>query len=223
MTNMKINLLLILAFFVSGCSAKINIIDKPIIFNEERIALTKEYFKNHYNMDKNDISIVPQMIVLHWTAIPSFERSFKRFESVHLFSDRTDISKAGLLNVSAHFLIDRDGTIYRLMDETTMARHVIGLNHCTIGVENVARGKKDLSVAQIEANIALVKYLKNSYKSIKYLIGHHEYTNFENHALFKEVDSSYRTEKNDPGDEFMGEVYEGVNDLSLLPHRSVIR
>jgi len=215
---MKNIFFILLIFFVNGCSSKIKIIDKPIIFNDERVNLTKEYFKKHYNIKKDNISIIPQMIVLHWTAISSFEDSFKRFEQVHLFSDRTDISKAGLLNVSAHFLIDKDGTIYRLMDETTMARHVIGLNHCAIGIENVASGKDDLSQAQVRANISLVRYLKNRYSTIEYLIGHHEYTDFENSVLFKEVDARYRTEKDDPGEEFMSEVYAGVKDMGLRRH-----
>jgi len=215
---MKNILFLFLILFFDGYSSKIEIIDKPIIFTDERVELTREYFKNHYNMNKKNISIVPQMIVLHWTAISSFERSFKRFESVHLFSDRTDISSAGLLNVSAHFLIDNDGTIYRLMDETKMARHVIGLNHCAIGIENVASGKDDLSDAQIKANISLVRYLKSKYQSIEYLIGHHEYTDFEESVLFKEIDSGYRTEKDDPGDDFMSVVYDGVKDLNLRRH-----
>jgi len=204
--------------FISGCSAKheqIEIIEKPIIFNDERVKLTKEYFKDHYKIEKDDIKIVPQMIVLHWTAIDSFEKSFKRFEQVHLFSDRTDISKAGLLNVSAHFLIDKEGRIFRLMDETTMARHVIGLNHCAIGIENVASGRADLTKAQINSNRKLVRYLKKRYKTIEYLIGHHEYTEFEESELFKEIDNGYRTEKDDPGDWFMKEVYEGVKDLRL--------
>jgi len=215
---MKNIFFILLMVFVNGCSSKIKIIDKPIIFNDERINLTKEYFEKHYNIKKENISIVPQMIVLHWTAVSSFEDSFKRFKQVHLFSDRTDISKAGLLNVSAHFLIDKDGTIYRLMDETTMARHVIGLNHCAIGIENVASGKGDLSEAQVRANISLVRYLKNRYSTIKYLIGHYEYTDFENSDLFKELDKSYRTEKDDPGEEFMSEVYDGVKDIGLRRH-----
>jgi len=215
---MKNIFFILLIVFVNGCSSKIKIIDKPIIFNDERINLTKEYFEKHYNIKKENISIVPQMIVLHWTAVSSFEDSFKRFEQVHLFSDRTDISKAGLLNVSAHFLVDKDGTIYRLMDETTMARHVIGLNHCAIGIENVASGKGDLSEAQVRANISLVRYLKNRYSTIEYLIGHYEYTDFENSDLFKELDKSYRTEKDDPGEEFMSEVYDGVKDIGLRRH-----
>ncbi len=34
-------------------------------------------------------------------------------------------------------MVDRDGTRYRLMPETYMARHVIGLNYYSIGIENV--------------------------------------------------------------------------------------
>ncbi len=42
----------------------------------------------------------------------SFERSFNRLNPPILFSDRRDIVNASRLNVSAHFMVDRDGTIY---------------------------------------------------------------------------------------------------------------
>jgi len=42
----------------------------------------------------------------------------------------------------------------------------------------------NLTDAQIQANIALVRYLKNKYPTIEYLIGHHEYLHFEGHPLW---------------------------------------
>ena len=134
------------------------------------------------------------MIVLHWTAIPTLEQSFQAFYKPEL-SKRPDISNASSLNVSSHFLVDQDGTIYRLMPETTMARHVIGLNHTAIGIENVG-GTTDvpLTQKQIDANVRLVKYLSNKYP-IEYLIGHYEYTDFVDHELWLEVDEDYRTKK----------------------------
>ncbi|EAR01324.1 peptidoglycan recognition family protein [Maribacter sp. HTCC2170] len=210
----QIIIILTIILFIS-CSSLKKIVDKPIVFNEERIEMTLQYLDEHYGLKQNSPTIVPKMIVLHWTAIPTFEGSFDAFYNIKLPNWRPDISKAGGLNVSTHFLVDQDGTIYGLMPETTMGRHVIGLNHCAIGVENVG-GTKDtpLTKAQLDANIWLVKYLAKKY-DIDYVIGHHEYTLFEGHELWLEKDDGYRTTKTDPGDEFMSKVRNATRKLSF--------
>ena len=197
----------------------IEIIDKPIIFDETRVQLTKEYIKSHYGLEVNKIKITPKIIVVHWTAIDEFERSYQRFVKPTLPSDRPDIKKASALNVSAHFMIKRDGTIYRLMDETTMARHVIGLNYSSIGIENVGGQNNiaNLTPAQLKANTALITYLKKRYPSIDYLIGHYEYTNFVHHPLWLEQDPSYRTIKYDPGEKFLEALHKSIPELKGAP------
>ena len=206
--------LLLIILFVS-CTTTKTIIEHPITFNDERKILTLEYLENRYGLDQDTPQIVPKMIVLHWTVIPTFEKSFEAFNPVSLPNWRPDIKDVSGLNVSSQFLVDRDGTIYRLLPETTMARHVIGLNHCAIGVENVG-GTDDLPLtkAQLKSNIWLVKYLKDKY-DIDYLIGHYEYTLFENHPLWLEKDAGYRTKKTDPGPDFMLEVRKAVNNLDF--------
>ncbi len=197
---------------------ELKIIDKPIDFGAERIDMTKAYIKKHYGFEVKNIEIEPKIIVLHWTAEMSFNKSFKRLQPQKLFSDRKDIVKASALNVSSQFLVKRDGTIYRLMPENWMARHVIGLNYSSIGVENVGgKGNKkdDLTPAQLKANIALVRYLKEKYPTITYLIGHHEYRQMENTDLWLELDKGYRTKKSDPGAKFMSNVREAVADLNI--------
>ncbi len=196
----------------------IQIIDKPIDFRAERIAMTKKYIKSHYGKNVKDITITPKIILLHWTAEMSFDKSFKRLQPQKLLTDRKDIAKASLLNVSSQFLVARDGTIYRLMPETWMARHVIGLNYSSIGVENVGgegNKKDDLTPAQVKANIALVKYLKEKYPSVEYLVGHHEYRQMEKTSLWLEKDKGYRTSKSDPGDAFMHKVHTKTKYLGL--------
>ena len=200
-------------------TSEIKIIDKPINFGQERIDLTKEYIKKHYGFEVDNSEIEPKIIVLHWTADMSFEKSFKRLKPQRLFSDRKDIAKASALNVSAQFLIKRDGTIYRLMPENWMARHVIGLNYSSIGVENVGGSgnkKDDLTPAQLKSNIALVRYLKEKYPTITNMIGHHEYREMEGSKFWLELDKGYRTKKSDPGDAFMTKVRDAVKDLKLL-------
>jgi beta-N-acetylhexosaminidase len=198
--------------------ANLKIIDKPIDFGAERIAMTKAYIQTHYGKTVESIEIVPKIIVLHWTAEMDFDKSFNRLKPQRLLSDRKDIAKASQLNVSAQFLVDRDGTIYRLMPENWMARHVIGLNYSSIGIENVGgKGNKkdDLTLAQRQANKNLIRYLKHKYSTIQYLIGHHEYTQMESTPLWLEKDKGYRTIKADPGAKFMAEMRESVIDLHL--------
>ena len=183
----------------------IEIIDRPIDFDETRIELTKEYILKRYKLQVQEISITPQIIVIHWTAINDFKESFNRFVEPRLPKDRAQIQKASILNVSTHFMIDRDGSIYRLMDEKTMARHVIGLNYNSIGIENVGgKGNIDnLTPEQLKANIELIAYLLDKYPNIDHLIGHHEYTQCTENTLWLEKDKDYRTKKFDPGVDFM--------------------
>ena len=206
--------LLLIILFVS-CTTTKTIIEHPITFNDERKILTLEYLENRYGLEQDTPQIVPKMIVLHWTVIPTFEKSFEAFDPVALPNWRPDIKDVSGLNVSSQFMVDRDGTIYQLLPETTMARHVIGLNHCAIGVENVG-GTDDLPLtkAQLKSNIWLVRFLKKKY-NIDYLIGHYEYTLFENHPLWLEKDAGYRTKKTDPGPDFMLNVRKAVRDLDF--------
>ncbi len=214
--KMRISILLVNCLFIfTSCKTTTAIVDRPITFNEEREILTVEYLTNRYGLDTDSPQIIPKMIVLHWTVIPTFEKSFEAFNTPTLPNWRPDIKNVSGLNVSSQFMVDRDGTIYRLMPETTMARHVIGLNHCAIGVENVG-GTEDLPLtkAQVKSNIWLVKYLAEKYP-IDYLIGHYEYQLFEGHPLWREKDSGYRTQKTDPGEDFMAAVRKKTKDLNF--------
>ena len=193
----------------------VEIVDKPIRFGPQRIVLTQQYLKRHYGIDAKTIEIQPRMIVVHYTALPTLSASWNAFNPETLPSYRALIGKASRLNVSVHYLVDRDGTIYRLMPDHWMARHVIGLNHCAIGIENV--GSEDLTPAQLEADTKLIRYLRHKYPAIRYLIGHYEYRNFEGSPLWLEKDPGYRTIKKDPGRTFMEALHRRFPDLKSAP------
>jgi N-acetylmuramoyl-L-alanine amidase len=188
--------------------------NKPIDFGKERIELTIAYRRAHQDPAANDVIIQPKMIILHWTGISSFTSTWNYFNRVRAEAARADLAAAGEVNVSSHFLVDRDGTIYRLMPETWMARHCIGLNHVAIGVENVGDEKQPLTRAQVQADAALVRYLAAKYP-ITRLIGHMEYRKMEGTPFFVERDPKYRNTKPDPGAEFMRKVRALVADLKL--------
>ena len=201
-----------LCFLWVSCSHKI--IHRPVPFDDDRLRLSLEYMDQRYGIQQEYPHILPTMVVVHWTAINSLERSWKAFEGSRLPGSREAIKGASLLNVSAHYLIDRDGTIYRLMPDTLFARHVIGLNHCAIGIENIGSDAEPLTDEQLKANTFLIKHLADKFP-IEYVIGHHEYTAFRSHKLWKEKDPNYLTSKTDPGDEFMGRLRKRLSSLGI--------
>lgn len=201
------------SFFVLAQETKI--IDKPITFDSTRVRLSLEYLKERHGIIQSTPTIQPKIVVLHWTAAKTFSSTFNAFYPSKLPNgDRKDIAKVSSLNTSSQFLIDRDGTIYRLMPENYFARHVIGLNYCAIGVENVGSADFPLTDAQLKANEQLVRYLKNKYK-IEYLIGHYEYSKFKGTTLWKETNPNYLTGKNDPGVDFMQRIRYNLKDLAI--------
>lgn len=218
MNRSYLNILaLLLGVGLFSCSPKatFRIIDKPITWNAERENLSIQYLKDRHGLEKSTATIEPKMVVVHWTAINNIEVTFDVFNPPTL-GGRADLTGASNLNVSSQFLIDRDGTVFRLLPDTTFARHVIGLNYLAIGIENIGSDDMPLTKAQLEANELLIRHLKKKYP-IDYVIGHHEYQNFQTTDLWKETDPNYRTVKSDPGDKFMNRLRKNLFDLNLKP------
>lgn len=214
MKNMICALLVLMACFTKAQSNELKIISKPIDYSRERINLSLDYLKSHYNMVQNSPTISPKIIVLHYTAGGTVETNYKYFNRTHLESARNTLKKQSTLNVSSQFIIDRDGTVYQLMEPNLFARHTIGLNYCAIGIENIGSKSQPLTEKQVLANAQLVRYLTKKYK-IEYLIGHSEYGAFRGSKLWKETDPNYFTVKEDPGKDFMKKVRLLVTDLDL--------
>ncbi|MCL1033712.1 peptidoglycan recognition protein family protein [Elizabethkingia anophelis] len=211
-----LKLIVILLLFSAKLKAQtdaINIIQKPIEFNQERIDLSLDYMRTHYGIVQKTPTINPLMIVLHYTEVGTLEHNIRYFNNTYL-NGRKNLSRESALNVSSQFIIDRDGSIYQLMPPTQFARHTIGLNYCAIGIENIGGSKQPLTEAQAEANAKLIRYLTKKY-SIQYLIGHSEYSAFRNSSLWKEKNPNYFTEKYDPGASFMQKVRTKIQDLHL--------
>lgn len=212
----KILLAVLCVAFVGSCKSKseLRIHSNPIQFDSTRTALSLEYLEKRYGITKEKPTIEPQMVVVHWTASSSFDDTFEYFDAPTLPGSRTAIDDASNLNVSAHYLVKRNGEVHQLLPDTVFARHVIGLNHSAIGIENVGSDTDRLTKEQLEANTKLIKEL-NQKHNIEYLIGHFEYLAFENHQLWKERDDDYRTTKVDPSNEFMLRLRKNLSDDDL--------
>jgi N-acetylmuramoyl-L-alanine amidase len=148
----------------------LRIIPKPIKFDSQRKFLTALYREKHTsdcNYNKYGVAtcivIDPKIVVVHMTGKETLEESFLYMNEPVLREERDNLLKRSYdrVNVSAHFLIDKDGTIYTLMPETYMARHAMGVNHLSIGIENVGVNHTN---EQVVSNVKLLKYLFKKYK-----------------------------------------------------------
>ncbi len=89
---------------------------------------------------------LPELVVLHYTAMPDCRAALERL------CDPT-------AEVSAHYLIDRDGTVLSLVDEASRAWHAGAgswrgqedVNSRSIGIELVNRGDEPFSARQMSA------------------------------------------------------------------------
>ena len=160
------------------------------------------------------------MVVLHWTGGATAQSAWDTFSPIRAADARPDLAASGTVNVSSHFIVDRDGTVWRLMPEDWMARHCIGLNHISIGIENAGDGdlgseaKNPLTQAQVDANIAIIRDLATRWP-IRVVVGHLEAKRLEGTPLFVESDASYRTGKSDPGPRFTEAVRAGLKDVRI--------
>lgn len=186
-------------------------------WSAERERLTLEYRRQHSDAAAENLDIAPTVIVLHYTGGGSAKGTRGYFDNPTIEASRKELAKAGRVNVSSHYVIDRDGTIYRLQPETRFARHCIGLNHIAIGIENVGNEKEyPLTDAQVTANAALIRDLAARFP-IEHLVGHYEVMAMKKtkSGLYVELDPTYGNTKPDPGEAFMAKVRAKVEDLAL--------
>ena len=117
------------------------------------------------------------MVVVHRADTDNLQAAYEKMRRVTLTSTETTERSGGApeVNVSTHYLVDRDGSIYSLMKDFHIARHIDGLEPHAIGITNVAATERALTDAQITANALLIRHLKGQYGTITWLIGASEF------------------------------------------------
>lgn len=76
--------------------------------------------------------------------------------------------------VSAHYVIDKNGDIYQMVKDTDKAFHAAKANRTSIGIEHVAKKGDRLTEAQEKSSIHLIKWLMTEYKIPKANIKAHK-------------------------------------------------
>lgn len=118
------------------------------------------------NFSARKPNAVIDTIVLHHTALKSSEEVFKIFKNPKL-------------EVSSHYLIDRDGTIFQFVEEEEKAWHAgvsfwgnrTGINDYSIGIELDNNGEEDFSHELMESLVELCHDIRSRH-DIKHILAH---------------------------------------------------
>lgn len=144
--------------------------------DEENIIITSQLLPYNDNLERRDTRSI-EMIVLHCTELPTLEMARE-------YGERIIYEGSGTGN-SGHYYIDRDGSIYRYVEDERIAHHVYGFNPASIGIEIVNNGRyphwfrstgqnpaEEYPAAQIDAVKKLLRFLKGQYPGISTLSRH---------------------------------------------------
>jgi N-acetyl-anhydromuramyl-L-alanine amidase AmpD len=121
----------------------------------------KEFIESPNHSSRNGIRI--DKIVLHCTeaSLPSTLAEFRKSKG---------------RQVSAHYVIDRNGDIYQMVQDSDRANHCMGANESSIGIEHVGGENDQLAAPQAAASAALIRWLIEQYDIPRTNIFGHDFT-----------------------------------------------
>jgi hypothetical protein len=114
-------------------------IEKPLI---------KQFIQSPNFSSRNSTPI--DMIVMHYTAGSTAQGAINRFLNPHE-------------QVSAHYIIERNGDIFQMVNDSEKAWHAKNANPRSIGIEHVAVQGQQMTSTQQAASVALVRWLVVTY------------------------------------------------------------
>jgi hypothetical protein len=120
----------------------------------------KEFIQSPNHSSRNGSSI--QMVVLHCTEAP-------------LDSTIAEFKSSSGRQVSAHYVIDRNGDIYQMVADSDRANHCRGANQNSIGIEHVGKDSDSVAAAQAKSSAALVRWLLEQYSIARTNVYGHDF------------------------------------------------
>jgi N-acetylmuramoyl-L-alanine amidase len=140
------------------------------------LKIKQNFLPYHERLELRDPASL-DMIVLHCTELPTLAMAREYGERITLPESETGFS--------GHYYIDRDGALYQYVADDRRARHAIGFNDRSLGIEIVNLGRypewyhsmhQDCSEPYTMEQIQMVKnllcHLKNRHPQIEKLARH---------------------------------------------------
>jgi hypothetical protein len=143
-----------------AASGTLRIVPALIPYPASRQQEMAAYSLRHYGTASWQLT--PTMIVLHYTAGGTWASTRAVFAA-------DTVNMGELPGTCAHYVVDKDGTVYLLVPTSVRCRHTIGLNDQALGIEMVQEGGSSAAwadrqildrPAQVGAALALVRDLQ---------------------------------------------------------------
>ena len=179
--------------------------------NSQELQITEKLLPYNERLEKRETGSL-DLIVLHCTELPTLEMARQFGERIVLQETKTGLS--------GHYYIDRDGKVYRYISDDRTARHVIGFNPGSIGIEIVNLGRypnwfhsnhqactEPYTVEQIESVQKLLRLLKRRHPQIQKIARH------------SDLDTNWIPAEDDPSVQIRRKVDPGP----LFPWEDIVR
>ena len=170
----------------AAAAAKPRIAKRLIPYPQSRKDDMAGYSKRHYGQYKWRLT-EPKLIVIHFAVAGSVGAIYNTFAP-----NRPDVEYGELPGVCTQYAVGAKGGAVRFVPDSTRCRHVVGLNHVSIGIEHV--GFSDGEVLgrkpQLRGSLRLTQWLRCLHDiPIKGVIGHAESLSS---PYYKELDPDFR-------------------------------
>ena len=130
-----------------------------------------EYSRRHYGEAASALTD-PKLIVIHYAEAGTISSIFNTFAP-----NRPDVEYNELPGVCSHYAVGSGGEIVRFVPDAIRCRHVVGLNHVSLGIEHVGFSDGDVlgNKRELKASLRLTQFLRcREGIGIKQVIGHNE-------------------------------------------------
>ena len=124
--------------------------------------IQEELVSYHDRLPKRDPATI-DLIVLHCTELPTLEMAREFAEKI--------VNPEWLTGNCGHYYIDRDGSLYRYVNDDRIANHVLGFNDASIGIEIINTGRYPNWFAK-ETQTMTDPYSRDQVDSLKELLRH---------------------------------------------------
>jgi N-acetyl-anhydromuramyl-L-alanine amidase AmpD len=156
---------------IEAAAPKPEIRKMPIPYTKKRKRDMAAYSKRHYGAYKWRLR-EPKLIVIHYAVAGSIGTIFNTFAP-----NRPDVEFGELPGVCSHYAVGAGGGAVKFVPPTIRCRHVVGLNHVSIGIEHVGFSDGDIlnRPAELNGSLRLVQWLRCRFGiPVSGVIGHNE-------------------------------------------------
>ena len=147
------------------------VVKKPIPYGQDRRDDMAAYSGRHYGESAWQLT-APKLIVLHYAQAGTIGSIWNTFAP-----NRPDVEYQELPGVCSHFAVSAKGVAYKFVPVSTRCRHVVGLNHVSVGIEHVGFSDADVigRKPELKGSLRLTDALRCRLGiPVKGVIGHNE-------------------------------------------------